>query len=487
MPTNIGYEYGEARKKFEAAKTDEEKLVALEEMWRHSPKHKGAEVLRREISKKLGEFRRKIDKRKEFEKTKKSGGSSLNIKKEGAGQIAVIGLPNTGKSTLLRILTGISVEIQPYEFTTVKPEVGMLDFKGVKIQLVEVPALIEGSSLGRANGVQLLSMIRTADALLIPCRTLNDFKTILNELEAVQIRIIDKKPELKAVRSSYGGVQLVGTDFLNVSEQEALEFIRSYGHSNLKIVIQEPLTLKQLADALNPRTSYLKTFILCYSEHTKQEIIDFVNSIKRNEVELELKEQSIKELKVKLAKKVEHSVKQKLEAMLEAELAKLLEQKINLKTNFNQRKKIELGLRSQLNVRLNARFETEFKKQLDFEVESNLPSILNQKLSKVKFNEANFKVKFIPKENLVKDLTKELFDLLDLVMVFTKPPGKEPDFKTPLVMKKGNSIEDIAKILHKDFSKKLKYVRVWGSTKFAGQRVSRDFKPSNEDIIEFAI
>ncbi len=100
MPINAGYEYGQAEKKVLEAKTLQEKIKALEELLSVSPSHKGAEKLRLEIKTKISKLREKVEK----ERSKKAGGFSLSIKKEGAAQVALVGLTNSGKSFILNIL-----------------------------------------------------------------------------------------------------------------------------------------------------------------------------------------------------------------------------------------------------------------------------------------------------------------------------------------------------------------------------------------------
>jgi hypothetical protein len=82
------------------------------------------------------------------------------------------------------------------------------------------------------------------------------------------------------------------------------------------------------------------------------------------------------------------------------------------------------------------------------------------------------------------ELKKEVYQLLDIVRVYTKVPGKEPDLSEPVILKKGSTIGDVALSVHKDFAAKLRYAKVWGSGKFDGQMVKRDYRVSEGDVIE---
>jgi len=106
MPTNVTAEYLAAEEEYRNAKTIPEKIRALEKMYALVPKHKGTEKLRLQIKRRLAELRRELEKQRQ---QRKGGGYSLAVKKEGAAQIVLVGLPNVGKSELLRALTGVQI------------------------------------------------------------------------------------------------------------------------------------------------------------------------------------------------------------------------------------------------------------------------------------------------------------------------------------------------------------------------------------------
>jgi len=139
MPANLPPQYFEVEKRYREAKTAEEKVAFLEEMLRIMPKHKGTEHLQ-------GDLKRKIAKLKAQPK-KKTGasqrGSFYLIDKEGAAQVALVGGPNVGKSTLLKAVTNAEPEIAEYQFTTRRPQPGMMPYDDIQIQLVDTPAVSE--------------------------------------------------------------------------------------------------------------------------------------------------------------------------------------------------------------------------------------------------------------------------------------------------------------------------------------------------------
>ena len=84
-------------------------------------------------------------------------------------------------------------------------------------------------------------------------------------------------------------------------------------------------------------------------------------------------------------------------------------------------------------------------------------------------------------------LKQTLFNTLEIVRVYTKIPGKEPDLHTPFVLKEGSNIEDLAAKIHKDFLEKLKYARIWGKNVYDGQMVQRDHILQDGDIVEVRV
>lgn len=162
MPTNVTVEYTTAEQEYSRAKTTSEKISALQKMLSNAPTHKGAEKLRQEIKTKLAKLKDKVRKEQE----RKSKGKSLSIKKEGAATLVLVGPTNSGKSLLLNKLTNRKVEIGNYPFTTMGPEVGIMKYKGLKIQVIEVPAIFEGF-YNKDKGPELMSIVRNADLVVI--------------------------------------------------------------------------------------------------------------------------------------------------------------------------------------------------------------------------------------------------------------------------------------------------------------------------------
>jgi ribosome-interacting GTPase 1 len=136
MPTNVSPEYKKAEEAFRAARDPEQRLACLKEMLRTIPKHKGTEHLQADIKSRIKQLSEALAGPK---KGGRRSGPATVIRAEGAGQVALVGPPNAGKSLLHRKLTGSHTEVGPYPFATRFPEPGMLPFEDVHVQLVDLP------------------------------------------------------------------------------------------------------------------------------------------------------------------------------------------------------------------------------------------------------------------------------------------------------------------------------------------------------------
>ena len=185
MATNPGFAYQSALRVYDEAKSDEEKLKALKLMYQTAPKHKSAEKLVSDIKNKISKLKAKLEKTKKQSKK----GFQISLKKEGAATIVLVGTTNTGKSTLLKKLTCAKVKIDEYEYTTKKPEIGILDYHGIKLQIVEIPSIFEkfeNSDLGPTY----LSMIRYSDLILLFFNTPKEKALLDRELTEINVPIL---------------------------------------------------------------------------------------------------------------------------------------------------------------------------------------------------------------------------------------------------------------------------------------------------------
>jgi len=327
MPANLPPQYYEAEKRYRDARTNEERLAILKEMWAIMPKHKGTDKLQGDLKAKISELK------KEMQKPRTAGRRtySRRVSRQGAAQVVLIGPPNVGKSQILSRLTKATPQVAPYPFTTQEPQVGMVEFEDIKIQLIDTPPIT-------SDFIQpwLPPIIRSADLILLVVDLGSD--EVLEEMDGV---------------------------------------IRRLEESRIKLVSDEPEGVGLFGDA------YKKTIIL------------------GNKSDLE-------------------GSGPNLEALKDLYADKFPIISISSKDSGD-------GVR----------------------------------------------------------LKKEIYQALNIIRVYTKEPGKPADLKDPVVLKKGSIVLDAAKAIHKDFAHNLRYVRMWGSSKFDGQQVDRDHPLKDGDIVEF--
>ena len=322
MPANLPPQYFEAEKNFRMAKSPLEKITALEEMLAIMPKHKGTDHLRAELRTRIAKLTQSLDKKTATQR------ASMMIEKVGAAQVAVIGLPNAGKSQLVASVTKASPTVAAYPFTTHSATPGMMVFENIQIQLIDTPPLSE-----QPPEWWLLNIIRRADALLVVVDLSND---PLSQVEAVATRLEEKR---------------IG---LGEGKAEAGEDV--------------PL-------------SYKKTLV------------------------------------------------------------------VGNKTDLDSGGKNYQTLQNKYG--------------------GQLPVIAISALG-----------------DGLEELRFTVFQMLDIIRVYTKVPGGKPDFNDPIILDRGSTLGDAAASVHKDFAAKMKYARIWGSGKHDGIMAKRDHVLQDGDVIE---
>lgn len=270
MPTNQGPEFIAAEKKYYEAKTIEEKISATELMIQTSKKHKGTENLLALLKTRLKKFK------ESQEKAKKSGKSNQKtIKKEGF-QIALIGLPNSGKSSLLNALTNASPNISSIPFSTTHPIIGMLNHEGIQAQIIDLP------SIGSEHFDQ--NITNTADLLLLVVENIEDLKEIEKvtqkargeKIVAITKADIYSENELRKLEATIRAKRIVGVLISSISKHNLeslknliiskMRVIRVYTKEPGKSPTKTPIVLSLNATIKDVAESILKGFSLKVKE-----------------------------------------------------------------------------------------------------------------------------------------------------------------------------------------------------------------------------
>jgi ribosome-interacting GTPase 1 len=159
MPANLTPQYLEAERRFRQATTPEEQLEALEAMMATIPKHKGTEHMRADIKRRMAKIRTEAARSR---KAAAKGPTWHHVPREGAGQVVLVGAPNSGKSRLLAAVTNANPVVAPYPFSTRAPLPGMVPFEDIKIQLIDLPPIAPETA-----EPWLFALIRQADSALL--------------------------------------------------------------------------------------------------------------------------------------------------------------------------------------------------------------------------------------------------------------------------------------------------------------------------------
>ncbi|KAG0437505.1 Developmentally-regulated GTP-binding protein 1 [Dictyocoela muelleri] len=198
-----------------------DKIKSLETEISTTKKNKSTETHLALLKAKLSKLRKDLLITKQ---SSKNANDAFEVSKTGVARIGFIGFPSVGKSTLMSALTGTYSQIAEYEFTTLTTIPGILNYNNAKIQLLDLPGIIEGACDGKGRGKQVLSVARTCSLLLVvldATKSLILKKKIENELTNVGIRINKEKPNLKVTRRSSGGINITGeiySEYNNLKE-----------------------------------------------------------------------------------------------------------------------------------------------------------------------------------------------------------------------------------------------------------------------------
>ena len=265
MPANLT---AEAKAKLQLAQTSKnpkEKLQAYVEFLAAAPQHKGNERLRAQVKTKIAELKQEIITQ---HGRRGSGKSPWSVQREGAAQVMVVGLTNSGKSSLLRSLTNAQVTVASYEYTTQRPIPGILQFQDIQIQLVELPAPRLAQSRHYEFQPECIDLIRRCDGLIVLVDLMNDperqLDLITTSLEEADVSIQKPLSRVEIVRPKGSGeVRIAMTNTqTSLSHERIRELLHSYGIGNALVRIYGNASIDDVEDAVLENVMLYKPALL---------------------------------------------------------------------------------------------------------------------------------------------------------------------------------------------------------------------------------
>ncbi|MFB6353527.1 MAG: OBG GTPase family GTP-binding protein [Halobacteriales archaeon] len=259
----------------------EEEIEAIEEEIRETPYNKSTEEHIGRLKAKLAEKKERLER----QQSGSGGGPGYAVQKTGDATVALVGFPSVGKSTLLNALTNADSEVGDYEFTTLDVNPGMLEYRGAKVQLLDVPGLIEGAAGGRGRGREVLSVVRAADLVLVLLSPfeVERYEPLVEELYANNVRLDAEPPKVSVTKTGRGGIRLTAPDDLSLGEETIKEVLRERGIVNADVAIREDLDVDRLVDGVMDNRVYLPSLVAVNK-------VDLVDADYRETVVAELRE-----------------------------------------------------------------------------------------------------------------------------------------------------------------------------------------------------
>ncbi|KAL7424751.1 GTP-binding protein rbg1 [Cryptotrichosporon argae] len=362
--------------------TTAQKIKDIEDEMAKTQRNKATEYHLGQLKAKLAKLRREL--------IAPSGGGGggpgigFDVARTGVASVGFVGFPSVGKSTLMSKLTGTHSEAASYEFTTLTTVPGTLTHNGARIQVLDLPGIIEGAKDGKGRGKQVIAVARTCNLIFIVLdvlKPLHDLAILQNELEGFGIRLNKKPPNITVKKKETGGIAIVNTvPLTKIDAQEIKAVLSEYRMTSAAVAIHEPdCTIEDFIDVVEGNRMYIPAIY----------VLNKIDAISIEEIDL--------------LYKIPNSV--------------------------------PISSKMWLNI---------------------------------------------------DELLEVMWDKLNLVRVYTKPKGRQPDYTAPVVLRRDRAkVENFCDAIHKEIKKQFKYAMVYGtSAKHSrGQKVGLDHVLEDEDII----
>lgn len=207
----------------------------------------------------IGRLKAKLAKLKELKETaRRSGGTVPGIKKTGNAMVSLVGFPSVGKSTLFNELTSAESEVGEYDFTTINIIPGIMEYRGAKIQILDLPGLIEGAARGRGRGKEVLSVVRNSDLIMVVTDINNpDPEPLVRMLHESGVRLNKRRPRLFLVKKDRGGLNIQKTVSIDIDDSLIEAILREFRIVNADLIIRDKIDMDDIIDFLSGNRVYI--------------------------------------------------------------------------------------------------------------------------------------------------------------------------------------------------------------------------------------
>ena len=214
----------------------------------------------------IGKLKAKMARLRDTLEVRRSKGpktAGYAVRKSGHGTVALVGFPSVGKSTLLNKITNADSEVGAYQFTTLTCVPGLMEYRGAKIQVLDLPGLIKDASKGKGRGREVLSVVRSADLILFMIDVFEtNLQVLVDEIRTANLRLNQRPPDIVIAKKNRGGVSVNFTTKQSTLDEDLVkEMMNEYGHINADVVIRENIDEDQLIDYISGNRLYIPAIV----------------------------------------------------------------------------------------------------------------------------------------------------------------------------------------------------------------------------------
>jgi hypothetical protein len=214
----------------------------------------------------IGKLKAKLARLKDELDVRRSKGPKVAgyaVKKSGHATVAIVGFPSVGKSTLLNKITNAQSAVAAYKFTTLTCVPGLMEHRGAKIQVLDLPGLIKDASKGKGKGREVLSVVRSADMILLMIDVFEtNVEVLAHELWTANLRLNQRPPDIVIAKKNRGGVLVNFTTKQSTLDEDLVkEMMAEYGYINADIVIRDNIVEDQLIDYISGNRLFIPAIV----------------------------------------------------------------------------------------------------------------------------------------------------------------------------------------------------------------------------------